>query len=142
MTIMEKPLIVAANKIYEKINGRDPQKIIKLLLQNGADFDFNQLVLLTESRVKFYEVNQMIIAYDIDLQQHAIFEGKDAQSILNRAAFQGDLIQVKNVLAKRKNEEIEFRHPLILTKRVPNIRRYSFFIRNYQTSSHYNTSSI
>jgi len=63
------------------------------------------------------EVIQIIAAYDNNLQQHEIFNGDDPQSILNRAAFQGDLINVENILANRKQEDksvVKYQHPLKL----------------------------
>jgi len=57
----------------------------------------------------------LVLAYNNNLQQHEIFEGEDPQSILNRAAFQGDLIQVKNILSNNMVEKIEIKQALKLS---------------------------
>jgi len=68
----------------------------------------------------------MMAAYDSNLQQHEIFDGDDPQSILNRAAFQGDLIQVMNIILSKRILEIEYKHPL----KLASIRGYSEIVKS------------
>jgi len=99
------------SSLYTETN-KNTQEIVELLLQYGSN------VYRCSTFSDIYEVNQIVTAYyttNTNLR-YAIILQQDilGQSILNRAAFQGDLIQVKNILSKKQLEEIKYQHPLKL----------------------------